>query len=349
MIDALVIDDSALVRQLLVSILNARGMQVRTAPDPLVAMTKIRQRRPTVIVLDLELPRMHGLEFLAWLAADPIPVVVCSTLAGAGTEPAVRALELGALDLVEKPKIGIRDFLEESATTIGDAVAAAASAKLFARRRSAEQPSNAELLQFTSDKVIGIGASTGGTEAVRQILSAMPPNAPGIVVVQHMPAGFTAAFARRLDEECAIDVREAVHGERVTTGNALIAPGDRHIEVLRSGAQYVVSISDGPRVTRHRPSVDVLFHSLAAAAGPNALAVILTGMGADGADGMLAMRRAGARTIAQDEATSVVYGMPKEAVARGAVEQIAPLDRIPPLMLSAVAATTRTPRLPRAH
>ena len=333
MIDVLVVDDSALVRQMLTAILTARGMHVRTASDPVLAMTKIRQQRPRVIVLDLEMPRMHGLDFLSRLAAtDPIPVVVCSTLAGAGTQPALQALELGAVELVEKPKLGIRDFLEESATTIADAVQAAASARLFVRRavRSVPPPQ----LAWTTDKVIGIGASTGGTEAIRQILSAMPQNAPGIVVVQHMPAGFTNAFARRLNDECTIEVREATHGERITPGKALIAPGNRHVSVLRSGAQYVVSLSDGPLVSRHRPSVDVLFHSLADAAAANAVGALLTGMGADGAEGLLAMRRAGARTFAQDEATSVVYGMPKEAVSRGAVEQIVPLDRIPHAILS---------------
>jgi len=328
MIDVLVVDDSALVRQIFTTLLTANGMSVRTAMDPLVAEKKIEERRPDVIVLDLEMPRMNGLTFLAKLSErDAIPVVICSTLAGAGTQPALRALELGAVELIEKPRLGIRDFFEETSLTLVDAITAAAAARVPIRR-SPSVRLRSERLAWTTDKVVGIGASTGGTEALRQILIAMPPNAPGIVVVQHMPERFTAAFARRLDEECAIDVREATPDERIRSGKALIAPGNKHLAVVRSGAQYVVSLSSAPLVSRHRPSVDVLFRSLAEAAGRNAIGVLLTGMGADGADGLLEMRHAGARTIAQDEATSVVFGMPREAILRGAAEQVMPLPRI---------------------
>ena len=339
-IHVLVVDDSAVVRQVLSAIVGqTRGMSVVAASDPLIAMDKMRSRRPDVIVLDLEMPRMDGLSFLRRIMAeDPIPVVVCSGLAGAGTEAALKAVDEGAVDVIAKPKLGVRDFLEESAVTIVDAVRAAAGARLLPRRAVVVQtrltadavlpPGQRTGLRLTTDKVVAIGASTGGTEALRSLLEAMPPDAPGLVIVQHMPEVFTRAFADRLSQTCRIEVKEAASGDRVGEGRALIAPGNRHTVLVRSGAHYAVEVRDGPLVSRHRPSVDVLFRSVAQAAGPNAVGVILTGMGDDGADGLLEMRQAGAATVAQDEASCVVFGMPKEAIERGAVDQVLPLSRI---------------------
>lgn len=343
----LVVDDSAVVREIMVSLLSLeQGMTVFTASDPLIAMEKMRGRRPNVILLDLEMPRMDGLSFLRKVMADdPIPVVVCSGLAGQGTEAALRALEEGAVEVLAKPKLGVRDFLHESAVMLIDTVRGAAKARLRARGPTPSPPPRTETadallpppkrsaLTVTSDKVVAIGASTGGTEALRIVLEAMPLNAPGLVVVQHMPEGFTAAFAQRLNQTCQIEVKEAAHGDWVREGRALVAPGNRHTVLVRSGAHYTVEVTDGPLVSRHRPSVDVLFRSVAQAAGPNAVGVILTGMGNDGATGLLEMKQAGAATIAQDEATCVVFGMPKEAIVRGAVDAVTPLAQIPALAL----------------
>lgn len=333
MIDVLVVDDSAVVREVMALLLAPhRGFRVTTASDPVIALEKMRISRPQVIVLDLEMPRMDGLTFLRRvMAEDPIPVIVCSGLAQSGTEAALRALEDGAVEVIAKPKLGVRAFLEESAAALGDTVRAAARARLAPRRQRSVAPSApagmpALALGDTTDKVVVIGASTGGTEAVRAILQRMPPDAPGIVVVLHMPAGFTGAFARRLGETCRLEVREAEDGDRVRDGLALIAPGNRHTEVVRTGGHYMVRVSDGPLVSRHRPSVDVLFRSAARSAGRNATGVILTGMGSDGADGMLEMRTAGAATIAQDEASCVVFGMPAVAIERGGVEDVVGLD-----------------------
>jgi two-component system chemotaxis response regulator CheB len=346
----LVVDDSAVVRQALGAILgHARGMTVVAASDPLIAMEKMRHRRPDVIVLDLEMPRMDGLSFLRKIMSeDPIPVVVCSGLAGRGTEGALRAVEEGAVDVIAKPKLAVRAFLEESAVLLVDAVRGAAAARLRARRpvaparRSADTlaPPARHSLRVTTDKVVAIGASTGGTEALREILEAMPPDAPGMVIVQHMPEAFTKAFADRLNKLCRVEVKEAATGDRVAAGRALVAPGNRHTLVVRSGAHYEVAVRDGPLVSRHRPSVDVLFHSVAQAAGSNSVGVILTGMGDDGADGMLVMRRAGAATIAQDEESCVVFGMPKAAIDRGAADSVVPLAGVPGAILrrSAVPA-----------
>ncbi|HET9318110.1 MAG TPA: chemotaxis response regulator protein-glutamate methylesterase, partial [Vicinamibacteria bacterium] len=322
----LVVDDSALVRETLRELLGKGApIQVETAADPLIAMVKMARQRPDVILLDLEMPRMDGLTFLRRImATDPLPVVVCSALTGAGTDAALRALDEGAVEVITKPRLGVRDFLEESRILLADCVLAAAQSRRRLRRPAIVAPRRLEDarhpagLAVTSDKLVAVGASTGGTEAVREILQAMPPDAPGIVVVQHMPEGFTRAFAERLDKTCAIEIKEAADGDRILAGRALIAPGNRHTRVRRSGAHYAVDVAEGPLVSRHRPSVDVLFHSVAAAAGANALGAILTGMGSDGADGLLEMRRRGASTLAQDEATSVVFGMPKEAIARGA-------------------------------
>jgi two-component system chemotaxis response regulator CheB len=324
-------------------------MTVAAAADPLIAMDKMRRCRPDVIVLDLEMPRMDGLTFLRKIMSeDPIPVVVCSGVAGRGTEAALRAVEEGAVEVIAKPKLAVREFLEESAVLLVDAVRGAAAARLRARpvapaRLSVDAiqpPPSRHGLRVTSDKVVAIGASTGGTEALREILEAMPPDAPAIVIVQHMPEVFTKAFADRLNRLCRVEVKEAARGDRVAAGRALVAPGNRHTLVIRSGAHYELEVRDGPLVSRHRPSVDVLFGSVAQAAGPNAVGVILTGMGDDGADGMLQMRRAGAATIAQDEQSCVVFGMPKAAIDRGAVDAVVPLTEVPGAILrwSAVLA-----------
>jgi two-component system chemotaxis response regulator CheB len=341
----LVVDDSAVVRQALGQILGQVGMAVTAANDPLIAMEKMRRERPDVIVLDLEMPRMDGLTFLQKIMAeDPIPVVVCSGLAGPGTEVALHALEEGAVDVVAKPRLGVKGFLEDSARRIVQVVRAAAEAKV--RRRAPGRPVVRKLdadavlpprprptIRDTTHKVVVVGASTGGTEALRELLEAMPPDAPGIAIVQHMPEVFTAQFAKRLHQTCRIEVKEAETNDRLVPGRALVAPGNRHLLVRRSGALYFVDVVDGPPVSLHRPSVNVLFRSAAQAAGRNAVGVILTGMGDDGADGLAELKAAGARTIAQDEATSVVFGMPKEAILRGAVEEVLPLPRIAPLVL----------------
>lgn len=337
----LVVDDSAVVRQAIREILVREGdIEVEVASDPIFAWSKMMQRRPDVIVLDLEMPRMDGLTFLRRInASDPIPVVVCSALAGSGTETALRALEEGAVDIVAKPKLGVKDFLMESSVAIVDAVRSASRA----RRRPAPTASvdlrvhrETPLLRVTTQKVIAIGASTGGTEALTYFLQSMPANAPAIVIVQHMPEVFTAAFAQRLNQICAIEVKEAEDGDRAFPGRALIAPGNRHMELHRSGAVYSVAVAGGPLVSRHRPSVNVLFRSVARAAGVNAVGLIMTGMGDDGAEGMVEMKLAGAKNIAQDEESCVVFGMPGEAIRRGAVDQIAPLARLPHLALQAI-------------
>jgi two-component system chemotaxis response regulator CheB len=349
----LVVDDSAVVRMAVTQILASQSdVTVATASDPLVAIRKIEDQRPDVILLDLAMPRMDGLTFLRKLmASDPIPVVICSALAGQGTTTAIRALEEGAIDIVTKPQLGVRDFIAESAMTLVDTLRAASKARMRKERRVplfTKNTADVVLPRSTrpvpsghAQRMIAIGASTGGTDAIHEFLQRMPRDAPGIVVVQHMPAGFTAAFARRVNQLVGIDVKEAELGDRVVPGRALIAPGDRHLIVRRQGAEYVVDLSDGPPVSRHKPSVDVLFRSVAQAAGPNAVGVIMTGMGDDGANGLLEMRQAGAATLAQDEASCTVFGMPKEAIARGAVETVLPLHRL------ADAALTLTRRVPR--
>jgi two-component system, chemotaxis family, protein-glutamate methylesterase/glutaminase len=336
----LVIDDSAVVRTALAQILGRAGLVVETAGDPIIGLEKMRRHRPDAIVLDIEMPRMDGLTFLQKvMREDPIPVVVCSGLAAAGTEIALQALEQGAVDVVAKPRLGVKGFLEGSATRFVHVVRAAIQARVRPRlslpRGAVKLSADAVLpsarppvIRATTHKVVVIGASTGGTEALRELLEAMPPDAPGLAIVQHMPEVFTAQFARRLDELCRIEVKEARSNDRLVPGRALIAPGNHHLVVRRSGALYFVDVLDGPPVSLHRPSVNVLFRSAAQAAGANAVGVILTGMGDDGADGLAELRAAGAHTVAQDEATSVVFGMPKEAIARGGVVEILPLPRI---------------------
>ena len=339
----LVVDDSAVVRQAIREILTReRDVTVDVASDPIAAIDKMRLRRPDVMVLDIEMPRMDGLTFLRRInATDPIPIVICSALAAAGADLAVRALEEGAVDIVTKPQFAVKDFLTESSTLIVDAVRAASRArrKRFFRRDSPYEPPRPDPspLQITTEKIIAIGASTGGIEALTYFLQSMPADSPAILIVQHMPPVFTAAFAERLDRICSIEVKEATDGDGATPGRALIAPGNRHMELRRSGARYVVRITDGPLVSRHRPSVDVMFHSVARTAAVNSLGIIMTGMGSDGADGLWEMKKSGAVTIAQDEESCVVFGMPHEAIVRGAVDHVAPLTQIPRLAIQKVA------------
>jgi two-component system, chemotaxis family, protein-glutamate methylesterase/glutaminase len=337
----LIVDDSAVVRQTLSEILSADpDIEVMgAAADPFVAAERMRAQAPDVITLDIEMPRMDGLTFLQKIMSQhPIPVVICSSLAEEGAQTTLKALEYGAVDIITKPRLGSKRFLEEARTTICHAVKAAARARLrpAAPPRAVEPKLTADAILSrptgamleTTEKVVVIGASTGGTEALRALLEVMPPDAPGIVIVQHMPEVFTRAFANRLDGLCQISVKEAETNDTVLRGRALIAPGNHHTLLKRSGARYFVEIKDGPLVSRHRPSVDVLFRSAARYAGRNAVAVIMTGMGDDGARGMLEMKEAGAFTIAQDESTSVVFGMPNEAIKRGAVDEVLPLTSI---------------------
>jgi two-component system, chemotaxis family, protein-glutamate methylesterase/glutaminase len=344
----LVVDDSATVRQVLAAVLSEKhGFRVIVAADPLIAMEKMKKSLPDVILLDLEMPRMDGMTFLRKLMGEnPLPVVICSGLTGPNTDAAIRALESGAVDIITKPKIGIRGFLEESAVLLEDTVRAAAAARVRRSRRRQNSPDSANragddaslpctglCASKQKEKIIAIGASTGGTEALLHLFEQMPQDCPGIVAVQHMPEGFTAAFARRLNDNCAIEVREAADGDQLVPGRAYIAPGNRHTYVRRMGPTYFLEVRDGALVSRHRPSVNVLFRSVAQAAGPHAVGVLLTGMGDDGADGLLEMKRADAFTIAQDEATCVVFGMPREAILLGAAEEVLPLHRIPQAML----------------
>jgi two-component system, chemotaxis family, protein-glutamate methylesterase/glutaminase len=346
----LVIDDSALVRQVLTAVLVREGHVVDVAADPIIAFEKMKKARPDVILLDLEMPRMDGLTFLRRLmSTDPIPVVVCSALTGPGSEAALRALEEGAVEIVTKPRLGVQGFLEDSATLLTDAVCGAAKARVRLRAPAAAPrepsvsakeafPARFTPLSVTTDRVVVVAASTGGTQALVRLLEEIPPDGPGLVIVQHMPEVFTAAFARRLNGICRIEVKEAENGDRVLEGRALVAPGNRHTRLRRTGMHYAVDVTDGPLVSRHRPSADVLFWSAAQAAGVNVIGVILTGMGSDGADGLLEMRLAGAHTIAQDEASCVVFGMPGAAIARGAVHEVQPLPRIAAAILRAARA-----------
>jgi len=340
-IRVLIVDDSAVVRQTLSEVLSKDPAieVIGTACDPFVAAERISEQVPDVITLDIEMPRMDGLTFLQKIMSQhPIPVVICSSLAEEGAQSTLKALEYGAVDIIAKPRLGSKQFLEESSVTLCQAVKAAAGARLRVptpdRAVAPKLTADAVLSRATgamietTEKVVVIGASTGGTEALRSVLEVLPPDAPGIVVVQHMPEVFTRAFANRLDSLCRITVKEAETSDTVLRGRALIAPGNYHLLLKRSGARYYVDVKEGPLVSRHRPSVDVLFRSAARYAGRNAVGVIMTGMGDDGARGMLEMKQAGAATIAQDEATSVVFGMPNEAIKRGAVDTILPLPAI---------------------
>ncbi|CAG9000374.1 MAG: Protein-glutamate methylesterase/protein-glutamine glutaminase [Candidatus Celerinatantimonas neptuna] len=347
MIEVMVVDDSAVVRQVLTKVIDEQpDMEVQAvAGDPYIAADKLRKRLPDVMILDVEMPRMDGLTFLRKLMSQhPMPVVVCSSLVGDQSDTHMKALEFGAVDIIAKPSLNTRDFFRESSVLITDAIRAAANAKVsklvFHKVPSQKLSADAILskgmptaMSETTEKVIVIGASTGGTEAIRQILVSMPGDCPPIAVVQHMPEGFTRSFSKRLDSICRINVKEASNGDTLLPGHALIAPGNHHMLVKRSGARYYVEIKDGPLVSRHRPSVDVLFRSAARYVGPNAVATILTGMGDDGANGMKELRDAGGWTCGQDEASCIVYGMPKEAYLRGGICQQLPLQHIAAALL----------------
>jgi two-component system chemotaxis response regulator CheB len=349
-IRVLIVDDSALVRQTLTEILESDPeIEIMgTAADPFAAARHIHQEVPDVITLDIEMPRMDGITFLRKIMAQrPVPVVVCSSLAESGSETLAQAWEAGAVEIIAKPKVGTAQFLQESKIRICDVVKAASRVRVgqlsgYAARTERQHgpakklnadavlapPIAGHAMARTTETVICIGASTGGTESLRVVLETLPAASPGIVIVQHMPEKFTEAFARRLNGLCEMEVKEAADGDTVLRGRVLIAPGDRHTLLQRSGARYYVSVKDGPLVSRHRPSVDVLFRSAARYAGANAVGIIMTGMGDDGARGLLEMKQAGASTIAQDEASSVVFGMPKEAIALGAADRILPLDML---------------------
>lgn len=352
-IQVMIVDDSAVVRQTLTALIDdTRDMEVvTTAADPLIAEKKLKTLEPDVIVLDIEMPRMDGITFLRRIMAEkPLPVVICSSKAEEKSQNAMDALEAGAVEIIRKPQMGTKQFLEESRILICDAVRAAAQTRV--KKRAALKPESfsqkvapkltadavipeapTRSVIDTTEKVIAVGASTGGTEALRLFLEALPVNAPGIVIVQHMPEKFTKSFAERLDTLCAINVKEAENNDSILRGRALIAPGNRHMLMKRSGARYYVEVKEGPLVCRHRPSVDVLFRSAARYGGKNVIGVIMTGMGDDGARGMLELKEAGGFNIAQDEKSCVVYGMPGEAVKRGGVDEIISLEKIADLVI----------------
>ncbi|MCB2195223.1 MAG: chemotaxis response regulator protein-glutamate methylesterase [Bacteroidetes bacterium] len=348
-IKVLIVDDSAVVRQSLAEIVKSDpDLDVMgTASDPYMAAKKIRNEVPDVITLDIEMPRMDGLTFLRKIMSQhPIPVVIISSLTSEGTETGIRALEYGALEIITKPQMSSKEFIHESKIRICEAIKGAAHATV---KRKVASPSIHVEPKYTADAIIplaakhsmikttelvvSVGASTGGTEALREFLVALPPDSPGIVIVQHMPEKFTTSFAERLNELCKITVKEAVNGDTVIRGRALIAPGNYHTLLKRSGARYYVEVKEGPLVNRHRPSVDVLFRSTARYAGANAIGIIMTGMGDDGAKGLLEMKEAGARTIAQDEQSCVVFGMPKEAIKLNAVDKIMHLNKMAPYII----------------
>lgn len=359
----MIVDDSAVVRQVVTQALkDAPGIEViATASDPVFALDKMRLQWPDVLIVDIEMPRMDGISFLRKIMAErPTPVVICSSLADKGSKASFEALAAGAVAIITKPKMGLKSFLEDAANDIQQAVRTAARANLRALSRGSGAGavhdlglpktvaggSSASLgatphaadnhagLERTTDQVVAIGTSTGGTQALEAILTRLPSTCLGIVIVQHMPSMFTAMFSERLNHLCRVEVREAQNGDRVLPGRALIAPGGKHMALKRNGAQYVVEVSDGPLVNRHKPSVDVLFRSVARVAGANALGIIMTGMGDDGARGLKEMRDAGARTIAQDEASCIVFGMPMEAIKLGAAEHVMPLEQVPAAIIS---------------
>lgn len=352
-IRVVVVDDSALVRSLLAEIINRqRDMEcVGTANDPLIAREMIRELNPDVITLDVEMPRMDGIEFLGRLMRlRPMPVLMISTLTERGAEVTMRALELGAVDFVAKPRIGLADGIKDLSDQIVEKIRIAAAAHI---RRAPAPPSGATtgpspsgvasppklLGRLSTEKMICIGSSTGGTEAVKEVLTRMPADSPGIVITQHMPPGFTTSFAQRLNGLCQITVKEAVHGERILPGHAYIAPGGKQFRVDRSGANYVAVVEDGQPVNRHMPSVEVLFHSCAQVVGPNAFGIMLTGMGNDGAKAMREMKDAGSYNYVQDEASCVVFGMPREAILHGAADEVLPLTAIAPALLAKLSSS----------
>lgn len=351
-IRVIVVDDSALVRSVLTEIINSeKDMQVvATAADPYIARELIRELNPDVLTLDIEMPRMDGLDFLEKLMRlRPMPVVMISTLTERGAEVTMRALELGAVDFVPKPRLGVKTGLDDAAREIVFKVRAAAQAKVDRRLapvvNTPRAPSAHPAPRHGTEKLIAIGASTGGTEAIRELLTVLPPDCPGIVITQHMPPGFTASFASRLNSLCQVRVKEAEHGERILQGHAYIAPGGKHLSVARSGANYVAEVSDGESVNRHKPSVEVLFRSVAQQVGPNAMGIMLTGMGADGAVGMREMREAGAYNYVQNEESCVVFGMPREAIAAGAANEVLALSKIAPQLLLRLGNLTHAHRV----
>lgn len=349
-INVMIVDDSAIVRNTLTELLSKEtDIHIQsTAADPYIAASKLREAVPDVILLDIEMPRMDGLTFLRKLMSQyPIPVIICSSKSEKGSANALAALEYGAVDIITKPHVGTKEFLEESRKIICDTVRAASltNTKKIVKPIEVTPKYSADVMMTkpilnsaidTTEKLIVVGASTGGTEALRVFLESIPINAPGIIIVQHMPENFTAAFAKRLNDICKISVKEAKDNDSVLRGTALIAPGNKHLMLKRSGSRYYVEIKDGPLVSRHRPSVDVLFRSTARYAGKNAIGVIMTGMGDDGAEGLLEMKNAGAFTIAQDEESCVVFGMPGEAIKRNAHCAIKPLNQIAQFILSKV-------------
>ncbi|WP_308389097.1 chemotaxis response regulator protein-glutamate methylesterase [Acidithiobacillus sp. AMEEHan] len=336
-----IVDDSAVVRQILQAALaKDPNIEVQgTAQDPLFAWQRIQGQWPDVLIVDIEMPRMDGISFLRKIMAEhPLPVLICSSLAESGSQFAVDALAAGAVQIITKPQSGVREFLQKDAPAIIQAVKTAARARVRALPQAGAPATPAKaalssglqlLAQRSTEKVIAMGTSTGGTQALEFVLQRLPATLPGLVIVQHMPEKFTAAFAARLNSISTLEVREAMDGDRVLSGRALIAPGGKHMRLARSGAQFIVQVFDAPLVKHHRPSVDVLFRSVAEVAGRNAWGVIMTGMGDDGAQGLAAMHQAGARTLAQDEESCVVFGMPKEAIRLGGVDEILPLERIP--------------------
>ena len=349
-IKVMIVDDSALVRQVITQAISRDPAieVVATAQDPIFALEKLKNQWPDVIVLDIEMPRMDGLTFLKKIMAEhPTPVIICSSLAESGAQVTMEALSAGAVSIITKPKIDLKAFLQDSANDIVANIKAASRANMKAVRHIASTPHplinrpklSADVMlptahtgarmYGTTDKLIAMGTSTGGTQALEAVLTRLPATSTGIVIVQHMPERFTAMCAERLNSRCEIEVREGKDGDRVRPGLALIAPGGKHMMVKRSGAQYYVEVRDGPLVNRHKPSVDVLFRSVAQTAGKNALGIIMTGMGDDGARGLKEMRDAGAATVAEDESTCVVFGMPKEAIKLGAAAKVTPLDNIP--------------------
>lgn len=350
-IRVIVVDDSALVRSLLAEIINRQhDMEcIGSANDPLIAREMIRDLNPDVITLDVEMPRMDGIDFLGRLMRlRPMPVVMISTLTERGAEVTMRALELGAVDFVAKPRVGVANGLQDLATQIVDKIRVAAVAQVHrlpvvppgvavaagAKPVAVRAPAAPSLLgRVSTEKIIAIGASTGGTEAIKEVLTRLPADCPAIVITQHMPPGFTTSFAARLNSLCQMTVKEATHGERLLPGHAYIAPGGKHFSISRSGANYVAVVDDAPPVNRHKPSVEVLFKSVAANAGRNAYGIMLTGMGADGAVAMREMRDAGSYNLVQDESTCIVFGMPREAIAHGAADEVLPLPQIAQALL----------------
>jgi len=359
-IKVIVVDDSAVVRQVVTAMLDADPEieVIAAVADPILAISRMNVRWPDVVVLDVEMPRMDGITFLKKIMSErPTPVVICSTLAESGAKTSIEALSAGAVAIITKPKVGLKQFLVDASEDLVSTVKAAAKANVrrlqavpVTEKNTADvimpglEKTSLSAMAQTTERVVALGTSTGGTQALEVVLRSLPRVTPGIVIVQHMPEKFTAEFANRLNSICQIEVREAQNNDRVVPGRALIAPGGKHMLLRRTGAQYYVEVMDGPLVNRHRPSVDVLFRSVAKCAGANALGVIMTGMGDDGAAGLLEMRQAGARTVGQDEDSCVVYGMPKEAVKRGGVEKTVTLTAIGREIMQQLAVHSATPR-----